>query len=677
MNKCIDTDCQPQPGGKAKWWARLRLPTLLLLVFLVYAPSLQYDFAWDDWGLIVGNPDIQSPRWTHFVFRSFWQRGTNVADTTRAFYRPLITLSYAIDYAVWGLNPTGFHLTNILAHLIAVWLAYRLARLLHQPPAAAWLLALIFAIHPLRVENVVWIAGRTDVFAGLFYLGATAALLQWQRGQPPKSRGWLSACLLCYALALFSKEMALTWPLIAMLLLWMEGLKPRKMLLPFILPTALISSVYLLMRLFALGTLGKAHSTPGMLTRIINIPVVFMNYAGLLLHINQPAPHHAAEYLTLSAPTVWVSALLMACAAAGVLALAIRRSPYAFHAAWFMLTLLPLYYLGAFGDILYADRFLYIPSFGFYLLLATCLRNIFNKAVPSLRLCFLYLIPAGYAATAIFINVAYASIWRDDARLFRHAARISDQSAYIWFNFGHALERAGQLSESYYAYQRTLKIEPDYREALTNLGRLHLKAGDYEQALLYFLHALRAGDHSNILYENLGRLYRETGRYSAAIEAYLRAVVINPTAAGYNNLGECFLAINEPRRAYYYFAQALEKEISAAIYINMARAALEQNRPDTALRNLERAKSLLSTAPPFHRLQYLINMGEGLEAKGKTQAAQEARHKALNKLTLITDIDPATKAEIIKKLEQAMQLPRLNGNAAEHGVISAQSNYDN
>lgn len=626
-----------------------RVPLLLLLTAAVFLPGLWFDFAWDDWGLIVNNPSIQSPEWGQFILRSFWLRGDNMADTSRSFFRPLITLSYALDFSIWGMKPLGFHLTNLFMHLAAVWMVYRLARLLRKPAATAWLLAFIFAIHPLRIENVVWIAGRTDVFAGFFFLAATAALIRWADTKT-RLAAWGITSLLCYSLALLSKEMALTWPLIAATILWIYH-APWKRRYSFMLSAAgLITVGYLLLRMIALGKLASADDGPGLFVRLANIPVVFLRYIGLLLHLIRPDPHHPESYLPLTAPLIWCGLLLMSAAIAATIILLYRRKIYALGAAWFLLTLTPLYYLGAFGDVLYADRFLYIPSVGFYLFGADILQRLKKINSPLFNIFTSRLLPIIYSVLLLFLSLVYSQIWRNDVKLFRYAAHTSPDSAYILFNLGHALERENKTAAASYAYKRTLELNPSFYQALTNLGIIHLRQGEHRDALFYLLNALRSGDTSHILYESLGRTYRALGNYSAAIEAYLKALNQKPTPAGFNNLGECFLALNETPRARKAFLQALALKTSAAVYINLARTALEEQRPDVALRILQRARPLLPAAPAEHRFQFLVNQAAALSALGDDPAAANVTRQAINQLNELQHIQEAERNKIRHRL---------------------------
>src|SRR5579862_2830602 len=187
----------------------LHVLLILLLVLISYGQSLDYGFVWDDHQLIVDNPKIKSVESIRQVLTNdFWNVGYGRRDDTRGFYRPLITLSYLADYSIWGLNPKGYHLTNVIAHAIASVLAYFLALILLRRPTHALLSAVLFAVHPTHVESVCWISGRTDVFCGVFFLLAWIAVLRLLETSRP-SPGWLTVTVGAYLAALLCKETAL------------------------------------------------------------------------------------------------------------------------------------------------------------------------------------------------------------------------------------------------------------------------------------------------------------------------------------------------------------------------------------------------------------------------------------------------------------------------------------
>ena len=265
----------------------LHILFITVCIWIAFGNGIHHDFVWDDHVLIVNNDQIkQISSFSNFFSKSFWHNYEGAQDKTRNFYRPLIMASYAIDYAVYGLNPKGFHFTNILAHMLCAVVVYVLAIKLLKNPTQAYIAAMIWAIHPTHVENAGWISGRTDIFAGIFYFLSFYFFLIWLTSV---KRTWLylTATCVCYALALHCKEMSITLPFLFIIAyLLMEGKRRSSASQKIIfLILAFLTVEYLIARHVVLGSIASSTLSHAWGEILLSVPLVFTQYIGLVLGI--------------------------------------------------------------------------------------------------------------------------------------------------------------------------------------------------------------------------------------------------------------------------------------------------------------------------------------------------------------------------------------------------------
>lgn len=561
---------------------------LLLLVLLTFGVSLTNEFVWDDHGLIVENAWLNAPEhWARALFSNFWKLGENVQDPDRSFYRPVVSLSYLVDRAIWGLNPAGFHLSNLLLHGLASCLAWRLASRLLGSAGLGLLAAALFAVHPAHVENVAWISGRTDLLCAIFYFAAALKLLDWLETASNRD---LAGLVVLYLLALFSKEMALTFPLMTLLLVRLVK-RDIPVSTPVVL-TVVLTLLYLAARFFVLGDVAIAAGEAPVLHRLATLPLVLLHYLGLTFLLLPMDPHHGLDYVRdIVSPPFWLP--LVALAGLVLLLWRLRRHYPLVTAGllWFVIALIPTFHLGGFGDVLLADRFLFIPSLG----VAVALASLIGAWAPDLVAGNpLYRTLRGAVVTLMMITMMaysffYCGSWKNNLSLFRLAATTSPGSAYVQFNLANSLHDAGHTEAAIDAYRRAIELEPDYAEARTNLGMLLVETGNLIEALQQFQFAERDGDHSATLYANLAALLRRMGNLEGALYHYGRALQMDGNATIQNNLAECLMATNRWGDAERLLREAMKLEARPEVANNHGLALLELHKPDEALVSLRTA----------------------------------------------------------------------------------------
>jgi protein O-mannosyl-transferase len=484
------------------------LPPLLiaLAVLASQGVALWGGFVWDDRPLIVENRLIKDPAEVGTIFTSgFWQAGDR-HDRFRSFFRPLVTLTYALDYAVWGLRPFGFHLTNLVLHFLCAFLVFRLALSEGLTQTSALAGAVLFAVHPAHVESVAWISGRTDLLCGVFVL--CAFLLRRRRRR---------LSLACFALGLLSKEVAAVLPLLLFGDRWISDPLRRGRLsrsLAAAAPYLGVLILYLGARRLALGsgTDPLYHLDPE--AWIATVLFVLARYTTLLLLPVRLDPHYPyAARQGLIDPVVVLSALIVLPVLCAGIALWRRRSRTAFWLGWIIVGLLPVILsFGSFGDILLADRFLYIPSVGFVLLAARASGAILGRldSVRGKRLA---------AATAVLAVVALAGqsfaaarVWKDDVTLFSRLVLTSPDSAMVHCNLGLALYDRGDYETAKKEFSESIRLEPGYSLAHNDLAAAYEREGRFREALAHYSEALRIVPDQLESQVNVGNLLVRLGR---------------------------------------------------------------------------------------------------------------------------------------------------------------------
>lgn len=329
---------------------------LIILTILLYLPAIQAPFEFDDRERIVDNPAIRSlsniPAF--FYSRELMPFGGEI-------YRPLSDISFAIDYAIWGINPSGFHLTNVLIHVINSIFLFLFLELTFNSPRASMVASILFALHPVQTEAVIWIKGREDLFVAMF----TLLTLIWYRLYSMRSRrAYIFISLLSFALALLSKEMAVVIPVMLLMfdMIWKEDARIRRYL-----PYAAIVAAYILARYLVLEQVAqRSYWGGGPIQTIYTMSRAISYYIKLLFF----PVNLCLDYLgypvskAISGPYVIPSILfLLLISSFGVYRLLRHRDITGLSVLWFFVTLAPVSNIIPLKIIL-AERFLYLPSIG-------------------------------------------------------------------------------------------------------------------------------------------------------------------------------------------------------------------------------------------------------------------------------------------------------------------------
>ncbi len=558
------------------WWI---LCTLCLVAFFSFAQTLAFDFVYDDDIQVLRNPWIRD--WSQvgkFFFVDVWSyRNGNQPGN---YYRPLHMLAHAVGYAISGLKPQGYHLINVLLHclstLLVALLGYRLTR--NRTASAAG--GFLFALHPVHAESIAWIAGITDPLCAVFYFGALSIYFDSDH-----STTWKTVVMgaLLFLGALFSKEMAFMLPLVV---LWLDVCLGRK--LHWNRYAALVASfgIYAGFRIHALSHF-QNDQVPIDLdfgSRVLSSIVLLGEYiAKAFVPFNINA-FHVFHPTTSIGDLRSISAILMILVYAGAAWLLRNDRKVLFLFGFIFISLIPVLNISGIGENVFADRYLYIPSFASCLLIPLLVQKVVKRK-PSISGISEERIVLGFSAAVcvIFAFLLYgtAGMWRNNRILYTETIKRSPDSVIIANNLSDNYFQAGQMKEAEFWSLRAEEswnrsyIKPPQRlvELYVRLSSISVYKGNLQEALTFLKKAEQIDPDSDSVLQNLAGILIMKGDYAAARTACERAIAINPqTEVAHNNMAYILLRSNEIDQAIEHARKAIEIFPKYAdAYLNLAR----------------------------------------------------------------------------------------------------------
>ena len=534
--KARQTVAAASPLTVATSYARqdvLAFLVLGLLVVVPYLPAMLWGgFVWDDFVYIKADPVREvSGLWQIWLSPS--------AIENEGHYWPLVYTTFWLEHKLWGFDPTGYHIVNVLLHLANTLLLWHLLRRLAVP--GAWMVAAVFAVHPLHVESVAWVIERKDVLSGLFYL---AAVLAWMRFVEKPSRGRYAGSLVLYAAGMLSKSIVVTLP--ATLLIWRWWKQGRvtapafKQLVPF----------FIVGLAFALGDLSFHQSTGGisfdfsLTERSLIAARALWFYAGKLLWPTNLAVIYPLWDIRPAGLGYLIAAVALALALWHYRS-RIGRAPLA-GALFFAVTLSPVLGFVDHGYMRYAfvaDRYQYLAGIGVMVVVigaVACgvrsLSGLWQKGA------------LGVAAVALvalgMLTWRQAALYQDDETFFRHIIKHNPQARNAYSHLGYALYLQERVEEAVDAARVAVQQRPDHAKAHAVLGMALKEVGRLEEA----------GYHSRRAVE----LNYDQYRYSDMLTVAQQLVALDSSdAAAHNNMGIALALLGRHGEALHSFDQAL------------------------------------------------------------------------------------------------------------------------
>ncbi len=567
-----------------------------LLTLAAYLASTRNDFVnWDDDKYIYQNHFIRSfdPEFFRWAFFEFYTSN----------WHPLTWMSHAADYALWGLNPMGHHLTNIILHAVNTFLVVMLtqrligaamqfgdqrSRALFSGPQSVTIAAvgtgLLFGLHPVHVESVAWIAERKDLLCGLFFLLSVMAYCALDQSERARHGapfdGWNPAprwrnkyyffALGSFILALMSKPMAVSLPIVLLILDWYPfgRISSFKTFLPALaekLPFAglsLLSSVLTVFAQEAGGALSSLEAIP-LSIRILTAAGSLVAYLGKMI-----APVHLIAFYPYPQDASlfsfhYAAAILFVAGITGVALFTARKHPLIFSVwGYYVITLLPVLGLVQVGDQVMADRYTYIPSIGPFLSVGIATAWIAGKLERTGRRSLTV-----FAACAAFclvvvlliLTVLQVRVWKNSETLWSTVLEHEPLRARVaYFNLGDYYQKSRQYEKAIDVYDRIIAIQPS-AFCYYNRGLAFSKMGLLEKAIEDYDRAIARSPLFNDSYYAKGVACASLGRLDKAIESYDRYVAMNPSDyRAYNNRGHVYYQLKQFEKALQDYNRSIQ-----------------------------------------------------------------------------------------------------------------------
>jgi tetratricopeptide (TPR) repeat protein len=514
-----------------RWRAAAVCLVLAAITFAVFGQTLTHGFIdYDDSEYVYDNPVLD--------------RGMTIGGIVWAFthvhsanWHPLTWLSHMLDCQLYGLHPAGHHLTNVLLHTATV---IALFLVLRQMTGTLWrsaFVAAVFAIHPLRVESVAWVAERKDVLSGLFFMLTIGAYVRYARR--PWSPVRYGLVVLLFAMGLMCKPMLVTLPVVLLLLdYWpLQRVEPRKLSgrvlekLPLLALSAASCGATLLAQNKAIQST-ESYSLP---LRFGNALVACMVY---LVQMIWPAGLAAFYPRPLNGASAWelgLAGTLLAGLSAVALGRRGKQSWLLVGWLWYLVMLLPVLGLIQVGGQSHADRYTYLPQIGIYMALTWlgaewgAKLHVGHMAIGGLM--------AGVLAVLMVCAWQQTAYWKDNETLWTHSLACTTDNYVAQYGLGDALFQKGRVDEAITHYQAALQISPAFAQACNNLGVALGRKARVEEAIACYQKALKIKPDYAEARNNLGSALFRQGRTDEAISQFQKALKIKPDyAQARNNL---------------------------------------------------------------------------------------------------------------------------------------------
>jgi Flp pilus assembly protein TadD len=570
---------------------------LIVATLALYNPVNRHPFVnYDDDRYVTENPHVHNGL-TGDTFT--WA----LTAMEQGNWHPVTWLSHALDWQLFHQNPTGHHFTSLLIHasnavLLFLFLIYATGRV-----GPSWFVAALFALHPINVESVAWIAERKNVLSTFFFLAALIAYCWYAK--KTDWRRYLAFTGL-FIFGLMSKPMVITLPFVLLLLdYWPLGrIKgspanaevPQSSLSRLLvekLPLLALSASSAVITMKAQQAGGAVRSTAqfSLAVRLENAVVAYATYLWKMIWPSHLAPLYPHPGDSLAVWQIVISALALLVVTGVVLRFRSRR--YLLMGwLWFLGTLVPVIGLVQVGDQAMADRYAYVPFIGIFVMIAWAAADL----ADSLQIGFsVRMIPAACVLMALsFATHHQLGYWSSSYDLWAHALAVTDKNFIAQDNLGGALLLQGKPDEAYPHFQAAVEINPKDPMSHANLGAYLQEHGRLAEAIEQHNRAISLTSDAGLLattYANLGTAYRKLGEDEKARESYDQGLRLNPNQSN----------------AYLGLGQLLEK----------------QNRLDEAITNYSRAVELRPSDTGF------LLLGHALESAGRRSEALAAYQSAL------------------------------------------------
>ncbi len=604
--------------SKPKIFRVVGLALVALAGWLVYGRALDGPFIYDDAASVNTNRSI-TELWP-LIGAAEHPGPLNPPEEMTTSGRPLVNLSLAVNYHFGKLNPFGYHLFNLIVHVLSAWLLmaivgrtlrldYFAGRFDRVSGGLAFAAAVLWTVHPLQTETVVYVTQRTELMVGFFYLATLyLSLRYWAATTSAAQAAWAALATLSCLAGMACKEVMVTAPVVVLLfertLVAGTFRRALRQSWPLYLGLALGWAL-----LFWLNHTGPRSTTAGF---DLGVPAlawwltqsrVLWTYLKLSVWPWPLSIRYESSLLTLGAAWPWAVATILL--AAGTLVLLWRRHAVGLVSAWVLIILSPTLVVPIVTEFV-AERRMYLPLAALATLVVAGGFWLAQQAQWRLRQVEPRRKPGAWpevlaAAVGILLAVVLSLVsvyrleaYQDELTLWQDAVIHQPEDPIAHYNLGEELGRRGQTTEAVDHYLKALRLKPEYPDAHNNLGKAYASAGRLQDAIDHYQEALRLKPDHVDAHNNLGNALSKTGRFQEAVEQYQQALRLKPDyAAAHYNFGIVLARLGQIQEAIAHYQQAIQFDPQfVQAHRNLALVLAEAHRSSEALAAAGKAAEL-------------------------------------------------------------------------------------
>jgi protein O-mannosyl-transferase len=554
---------------------------ILIITFFSFYPSIKNGFTnWDDHLYLTDNPLIKD--------LSFQGLAKIFSTVHMGLYKPLVFLSFALEYHFFKLNPAVYHITNLTFHLLNCMLVFMLIFMLTGSLRISFVVGLLFGIHPLHVESVAWITERKDMLYTFFILGASILYLYYLKTKTAK---YYLFSLLAFILSLLAKPMAISFPIFIILFDYFLGRSYDKNTWIEKIPFFAITAVYFLA---AMHTAKDVMYGPFLR---YSKDVFFASY-GILFYIYKlfvpvnlsclyPLPAKYGDHL----PAIFLLSPIPLIFLASVAVVSLKyNKKLMFGALFFFISILPVLQIIHTGPEIVADRYMYIASIGMFYIIAITIEWASAKLRNNMLKGVFYTLLIFAMITLSFLTRQRCAVWKNSISLWEDAVKNTSDNVLAYYNLGNAYAAIGNNQKAIDRYEKAIEINPNLPDVLTNLCNTYIAVGKNREAIESCKKAIELTPAAAKIYYNLGNAYSNIGKKEEAIKAYARTIELDGSSLeAYNNLAAIYADDGDIDKAIELWNRiiGIDPDFSTA-HFNLAVFYYQQGKYDLAIIHCDR-----------------------------------------------------------------------------------------
>ncbi len=615
---------KPKHKSSKPWWQNIQINKWMLLAvistFIAFLPSLQNGFTnWDDNLYVTENPMLF--QWSVANLKAIF------SQPIAGNYHPITMLSLFLNYQLSGADAFGYHLVNLLLHVLNVGLVFYFVWLLSKGKKwVAFVAAILFGIHPMHVESVAWIAERKDVLYAFFFLLGLISYLQYRVKREQGLYGWT---FLWFLLSVLSKPAAVVFPVVLMLLdywryqqsssdkkrwNWQKIITPK---IPFFIVSLIMGIVTIYTQSpKAIG----AIDTFTFFQKIVYVSYGFVMYVVKALLPFKLSAFYPYPNSATSLPTIFqIMPIAASVLIAGIWYSWRYTKVVALGMAFFIINILLVLQVLTVGSAIMADRYTYIPYIGIFIILGYG----FDRLMQTRTKTIAAIIATLYIVVLSALTFERTKIWKNDEVIWTDAIQKYPHSVVALNNRGAYFNELEKLDKALTDFNKALELNPKYFDALIGRGNLYRKIGEFDKSLADSQLAISINAKDERPYINIGGVYFQQQEYSKSLEATEKALSINPDNADAVLNKAILLSIEQNFQASIpFFTQHIQlrpSDAKAYLYRGIAYQNLQQNQ--AALQDFNRTLQL----SPQNGQAYIKRSESYLKMGNKAQALQDAQ----------------------------------------------------